>query len=91
VTTHTYAGGSFEAVVTVTDDQGLTAQAAAMVFANRAPVAALGVSPAAGRAPLAVQFNASSSFDLDGQVMSYVFDFGDGTSLGAAGQSAGDP
>src|SRR6202008_3834464 len=38
--------------------------------------------PPAGAAPLMVTANAGGSTDLDGSIVSYTFDFGDGTSIG---------
>jgi PKD domain/Right handed beta helix region len=48
----------------------------------QAPTARLAVSPASGVVPLAVTADASGSADPQGQVLSYRFDFGDGTSAG---------
>ena len=45
---------------------------------NRAPVAAMKTSVASGPAPLTVEFDASSSVDVNGDELSYVWDFGDG-------------
>ncbi len=47
---------------------------------NQPPVAALSATPTSGKAPLAVNFDASSSTDADGTVASYGWDFGDGAS-----------
>jgi hypothetical protein len=49
---------------------------------NQPPTAALSVSPATGNAALAVTANASGSLDPDGSILSYRFDFGDGTIVG---------
>lgn len=49
---------------------------------NLPPVAALSVTPATGNAPLVVNANASGSSDPDGIVVSYRFDFGEGTIVG---------
>jgi PKD repeat protein len=46
------------------------------------PVARLTVTPSSGFAPLAVTANASTSTDSDGSIVSYKFDFGDGTVVG---------
>ena len=47
--------------------------------ANEAPIAALSASPLSGAAPLAVNFDASGSTDVDGVVVDYRWDFdGDG-------------
>ncbi|MEQ1832113.1 MAG: PKD domain-containing protein [Candidatus Eisenbacteria bacterium] len=86
---HTYAAGNWTATVTVVDAQGLSAVAAATVFSNRAPLAVLNMTPATGRAPLNVTAIAAGSTDLDGSIVAYTFDFGDGTVIGPqAGSSA---
>ncbi len=46
------------------------------------PVVGLSVSPSSGAPPLAVSADASGSSDPQGQALSYVFDFGDGTVTG---------
>jgi PKD repeat protein len=58
--------------------------------ANRAPTAALTVTPTGGPAPLAVTADGAGSSDPDGGALSYRFDFGDGTVVGPqAGGTAG--
>ena len=47
---------------------------------NQPPVAALSATPTSGKAPLAVNFDASSSTDADGTISSYAWDYGDGNS-----------
>jgi parallel beta-helix repeat protein len=47
-----------------------------------APVARLSVTPGSGPAPLAVTADASAASDADGPLVSYRFDFGDGTVVG---------
>lgn len=48
---------------------------------NDAPAAALSATPTSGTTPLTVNFNASSSSDVDGDaIASYRFNFGDGSS-----------
>lgn len=44
-----------------------------------APVANASANPASGTAPLLVQFDGSASFDQDGSIVSYSWNFGDGT------------
>jgi hypothetical protein len=45
---------------------------------NSPPVASFTASPSSGNAPLSVSFNASSSYDSDGSIATYEWDFGDG-------------
>jgi len=45
---------------------------------NSPPVASFTASPSSGPAPLSVSFNASSSYDSDGSIATYEWDFGDG-------------
>jgi parallel beta-helix repeat protein len=82
VATHTYAAGTYVAVVTVTDDKGQTSTDTTLVVANRAPLAELSAGPLAGRAPLTVSLDASPSSDPDGSVATYRFDFSDGGTVG---------
>jgi PKD repeat protein len=51
---------------------------------NVPPVAEIGADKLAGPPPLAVQFSAAGSSDADGQVVGWLWDFGDG----AAGEGA---
>jgi hypothetical protein len=52
------------------------------VVANASPIAQLVIKPATGTAPLRVHASASGSSDPDGRVVSYLFDYGDGTHEG---------
>jgi len=45
---------------------------------NHVPVAVIIANPISGEAPLEVSFEASQSYDLDGDAISYKWDFGDG-------------
>jgi len=45
---------------------------------NSPPVASFAASPSSGTIPLSVSFNASSSYDSDGTIATYDWDFGDG-------------
>jgi glucose/arabinose dehydrogenase/PKD repeat protein len=46
---------------------------------NRDPVARATATPTYGPVPLSVQFDGTGSSDLDGQALTYSWDFGDGT------------
>ena len=81
---HTYvSAGSFTATLTVTDDDGAmdTAEAVGggvtVVEGNQPPVADAG-GPYSGTAGVPVVFDGSASTDLDGTIVSYSWDFGDG-------------
>ena len=80
--THTYlAAGSYVAELTVTDDDGATGVATQVieVAPNLAPTAAASATPTTGKAPLLVAFEGSGSTDADGTIVSYAWDFGDGS------------
>jgi PKD repeat protein len=44
---------------------------------NSAPVAGFTCNPSSGKAPLTVSFDASSSYDSDGEILSYSWNFAD--------------
>ncbi|WP_130011476.1 PKD domain-containing protein [Serinicoccus sediminis] len=78
-TTHTYAqAGTYEVTLTVTDDRGgeatTTQDVTVAVQPNIEPTAAF----TADTDLLEVSVDASSSVDEDGEIVSYVWDFGDG-------------
>ena len=77
---HTFAaGGSYPVVLTVTDDQGATSTATetvSVVAPNQVPSALFAVS-ASG---LSVSVDGSGSSDPDGSIVSYVWEWGDGSS-----------
>ncbi len=90
LTSHTFTqDGLFSVKLTVTDDKGKTGLIIKMVEVlkpNQRPVASFTFSPPTGIFPLEVFFDAGSSFDPDGEIVRYEWDFGDGS--GAAGQTA---
>lgn len=91
LTSHTYrSSGTFLVSLTVTDDEGKTATAMEPVTVQPAyngfPVASFTVSPESGPAPLLVDLDASASSDLNGQVVTCAWDFGDSST--ATGVSA---
>jgi PKD repeat protein len=84
------SAGTYTAVLTVTDNDGLqgsasvTVNVSAPVATNKPPVAlASGTSATTGVAPLTIQFNGSSSYDPEGSGLSYAWDFGDGDTSSA--------
>ncbi|MDF4222870.1 PKD domain-containing protein [Maribacter sp. M208] len=85
VISHTYTNeGTYEAILTVTDAEGLIDTETIEIIVspstvtNSAPLAAATASPMTGTAPLLVEFDASGSTD-DVAIASYSWDFGDGT------------
>ena len=83
---HVYnSAGSFTAVLTVTDNSGLTGSGSVVITAtaqqpsNQSPVAAAGANVTSGFAPLTVNFSSQGSYDPDGSIVSYAWNFGDGT------------
>jgi PKD repeat protein len=82
---HTYSDvGTYTALLTVTDDGGLATSASVSIQvtlpSNQTPVAVAGGAPTNGIAPLPVAFSSSGSFDPDGTISAYRWEFGDGTS-----------
>jgi PKD repeat protein len=73
--------GNYDAKVQVTDDAGAQAtdliSITVNVVGNSPPIADLQASPAGGDAPLNVSFDASNSYDLDGIIVRYDYDFDD--------------
>jgi len=49
------------------------------LFPNQSPVAQFTATPAGGDAPITIQFDAQGSYDPDGQIVSWEWKFGDGT------------
>ncbi|WP_268793631.1 PKD domain-containing protein [Serinicoccus chungangensis] len=86
VVSHTYAvGGSYEVTLVVTDDRGESATVSQQVSVdvpNVEPTAELTV----GCSGLDCDFDGSGSVDSDGQIVDYLWDFGD-ESEGSAGVS----
>jgi PKD repeat protein len=77
--------GTYTVVLTVTDRGGLTSSASQeIVVQNTAPYASCRLSNDAPLPNETVQFDASGSLDLDGTIVGYTWDFGDGTTAGGA-------
>ncbi len=82
---HTFTeDGTYTVELTVTDAGGLTGTATVSIVVgdgmNQPPTALIAANPTEGEASLLVQFDGTESLD-DVGVVSYSWDFGDGTSL----------
>ena len=80
---HTYTeAGTFTVILTVTDTMGGKAKASVTITvraSNESPVAAFAISPSPAQPLQLVWFDAGASYDPDGWLVSYAWDFGDGT------------
>jgi PKD repeat protein len=85
---HRYsAGGAYTATLTVTDNRGATSPVSEAIQVgptNQQPVALFTADPAVTSVGGWVQFDASTSYDLDGTIASYAWAFGDGTTATGA-------
>ena len=71
--------GDYTVTLTVTDDEGLTNTTTVSVnVANMLPAAVMGKIPETVNTGEAVEFKATSSFDFDGEIDKYAWNFGDG-------------
>jgi len=79
---HTFSSiGNYNVKLTVTDDKGATASTTKTITVtetpNQSPTASFTANPTSGASPLQVTFDASSSYDSDGTIVSYAWDFKD--------------
>jgi PKD repeat protein len=81
ITTHSYDdNGTYTVTLTITDDEGLSdIDSQDVTVLNRPPVVSLTESASTVFTSEVIYFNASESYDLDGVIVTYFWDFGDGT------------
>jgi len=72
--------GVYTVILTVIDDDGATTSISAVkTVSNRPPVAFFTENATKVEKGEVIHFDASESYDLDGNIVSYFWDFGDGT------------
>jgi PKD repeat protein len=79
---HTYAAADdYTVLLTVTDGNSVrdTSETSASIAANPLPPRADAGAPAVGTTGAAVSFDGSGSVDQDGNIVTYAWDFGDGS------------
>jgi len=76
--THTFAAGSYDVTLIVSDGVLADTATVAITATNAAPVAALSASAMQGQAPFSIDFSASASTDPNGDALTFAWDFGDG-------------
>ena len=78
---HTFEStGDFTVKLTLTDDAGLQASRSIIISVTDAPVAVIAADPSSAEsAPAVIAFDGSGSFDPDGEITQYEWDFGDGS------------
>jgi len=88
--THRYnVKKTFNVSLTVTDDEGQTDTVLQqLTIVNRSPEAAFALHPDTGRAHQAIQADASASFDPDGDIVKYNWDFDGDSAPDATGRAA---
>lgn len=79
--THTFTNpGNYKTTLTVTDADGNTSKTSINIIVEEVGISpTLTANPIAGNIPLTVNFDASGSTYPEGQIVSYKWDFGDGT------------
>jgi PKD repeat protein len=86
MTNHSYADdGNYTVTLTITDEDGYNDSTSATKTAlNQDPLASYSYSPNFPIAGETVILNASSSYDVDGNIINYTWDFGDGNTTTSA-------
>ncbi|MEW5986196.1 MAG: PKD domain-containing protein [Chloroflexota bacterium] len=85
-----YQAGTWLVTLTVYDNRGATGTTTLTIEVlppNQAPVAVATADPTSGDPPLTVNFTGSGSYDPDGAIVSYHWNFGDGGSSAEANPS----
>ena len=80
--------GQYEVTLTVTDNDGLTHSLAKTIMVGESPVAFFTHTPDTPMVGGQVLFNAAGSFDPDGPIVNYQWNFGDGNSTEGPGEVA---
>jgi PKD repeat protein len=79
---HTYStAGTYQPTLTVIDKRGARATTSITIVvraSNALPVASFAVSPSPAYPEQIIRFDAGASYDPDGRIVSYEWDFGDG-------------
>jgi PKD repeat protein len=83
-----YDAGTYDVLLTVEDTEGQSGQVAMVVQVEEPGVqAVINATPEEGSVPLIVQFDGSSSSAFEGEIVSYEWDFGDGSPTSVVGAS----
>jgi len=71
--------GTYETTLRVTDNDGLTSTGSVSITVGQlSPIALVSAEPLEGNVPLEVSFDGSASYDPEGAIESYAWDFDDG-------------